>query len=238
MNLLIAKLILCMLVSALLGGVVVQWFARSRAKQEMESIEDWRMKYSLLEEDRRYHKNKLLELKEQYSLSREAIVKYKAEICDLKERGNSISRQRDEFETKYVGLMETYQEAVARRDADHRDRKKELESAKLKVKKLLKRVSVLSSQKKEVSRSLKSAQDGQKNDGASPLRLVINERDKLTQEIEVLHHERESYEDRINSLAEDHQMLANKLAELKQERDEYTDRLRTISEAADRLESA
>lgn len=242
MNYLIAKIVLCLLASALLGGFIVYWLFRSKAKSEMESIDDWRMKYHLLEEKQERHQSKFLLLKDQYTRGSEQANKLKAEINDLKERGNNISRQRDEFETKYVGLMETYQEAIARKDDDHQDRKDQLMTAKYKIDQLLDRVSVLSSQKRDVNSNLKSIQSekdqlntqiidlaDQGDDVRNHLRLVTDERDKLTQQIEAFNEERNAYEDRVSLLMQDQQMLSDKFEELKQEKDGNIDRLPTIS---------
>jgi len=233
-----------MLGSALLGGFVVYWLSRSRARTEMESIDDWRMKHLLLEEQQNRHTAKFLLLKEQYQRGHEDTIKLKAEINDLKERGNNISRQRDEFETKYIGLMETYQEAIARKDDDHQDRKNQLMSANFKIDQLLDRVSMLSSQKRDVNSNLESIQterdqlntqiidlDGEREDARNHLRLVTDERDKLTQQVDVLNQERHTYENRVDSLIKDQQVLSGQVEELKQERDAYVNRLRSVSES-------
>jgi len=61
------------------------------------------------------------------------------------------------------------------------------------------------------------------------LRLVTDERDKLTQQIEAFNEERNAYEDRVSLLMQDQQMLSDKFEELKQEKDGNIDRLPTIS---------
>ena len=241
---LIAKIILCLLASALLGGFIVYWLAKGKAKSEMQSIDDWRMRYHLLEEKQERHKAKFLLLKDQYTRGCEEARKFKAEINDLKERGNNISQQRDEFETKYTGLMETYQEAIARKDDNHQDRKNQLMTANFKVDQLLERVSLLSSQKRDVNSNLESIQSekdqlntqiidlaDQGDDVRNHLRLVTDERDKLTQQIEAFNEERDAYEDRVSLLMQDQQMLSDRVEELKQERDGDIDRLATISKA-------
>ena len=245
MHYLIAKIILCLLGSAVVGGFIVHWLSRSKMKGEMESIDDWRMKYQLLAEDQERHRSKFLLLKDQYARGCDETRRLKAEINDLKERGNSISLQRDEFEVKYIGLMEASQETIARKDRRHKSRKKHLLVTSYKVNQLLERVSLLSSQKKEIDHSLELIQ-GEKDqlntqiidlgdqgeEARNHLRLVTDERDKLTQQIEVLNQEKNTYEDQVGSLVKELQILSDKVKELKQERDSYMGRLNTLSEVA------
>lgn len=245
MNYLIAKIILCLLGSAVVGGFIVYWLTRRKMMGEMESIDDWRMKYQLLAEDQERHRSKFLLLKDQYTRGCEETRKLKAEINDLKERGNSISLQRDEFEAKYIDLMEVSQETLARKDERHKNRKKHLLATNYKVNQLLERVSLLSSQKKDIDHSLKSIQ-GEKDQlntqiidlgdqgekVRNHLRLVTDERDKLTQQIEALKQEKSTFEDQVDTLIKDQQILSAKVDELKQERDGYMGRLNTLSEVA------
>ncbi len=245
MHYLIAKIILCLLGSAVVGGFIVYWFSRSKMKDEMESIDDWRMKYQLLAESQERHRAKFLLLKDQYTRGCEEARKLKAGITDLKERGNSISRQRDEFEAKYISLMEASQGTIARKDQRHKNRKKHLQATNYKVNQLLERVSLLSSQKKEIDHSLESVQGenerlntqiidlaDQGEEARNHLRLVTDERDKLTQQIEVLNQEKNTYEDQVRSLIKNQQILSDKVEELKQERDSYMGRLNMFSEVA------
>ncbi len=176
-------------------------------------MDDWRMKYQLLEEEQERHRAKFLLLKDQYTRGCEEARKYRAEIADLKERGNDISQQRDEFEAKYVGLMETYQEAITRKNKVYKARKKQLKAANFKIKQLLERVSMLSSQKKEIHSNLELIQNerdqlstqiidlgGKSKEMRNHLRLVIDERDKLTQQIAALSQGENPYEGRVDSL--------------------------------------
>lgn len=251
MHYLIAKIFLYLLAAAVIGGLIGYWLSKSRARSERESIDDWRMKYNLLEEERDRQKTKYITLKNKNMHYHDESIKLNAGINELKERGNNISQQRDDFESKYTALMHSYNDDVARQDKEQEERASQLEAANLKVEQLLERVTLLSSEKTQAKSSLELIQGerdqlstqlidlSERGDEArNHLRLVNSERDKLTQEMQVLSRERENYEDRLDSLVKDQQILATKVVELKQERDDYIGRLRTISEVADRVNSA
>jgi chromosome segregation ATPase len=250
MHYFISKIILYMLSSAAVGALLGYWLSRSKMKGEKESVEDWSMKYRLLKEEQNRQKNKFLSLRNRGVRDHDLIAKLKAEVIDLKERGSNISQQRDEFEIKYTDLKQSFEDDLKDKDDEYQNRQKQLIAATFKIKQLLQRVSMLSSEKKEARNSLESIQGerdqlsnqlvnlgGKGDDARNHLRLVSSKCSKLTQEIQVLNHEKESYEDRVDSLVKDQQILAANLAELKQERDDYMGRLRTISEVADRVGS-